>query len=185
MSGNCQYLKAFGFPNERKCNSPYGLNTLYLKDATRMFSGEREICQADSQIFLGNLMDKESRFSKKIERISKELRSLPTSTLGEIILKRNSLLKQLKKLNDDRRTIRNKECRLETCEHLLTCQCGDCFRRQGADQNISSITVFSSYGYRRNTLNFHKECFKIVVRRIGVNIPVLGIQMTLERAFIK
>ncbi len=178
--GNCQFLKNFGQISEAKCNSPNTLNSIYLKDALRTHSQEVSICQKDSQYLIGNFMDSEEQLSFKITQEQKELKSLGSTHIPENADRRSKILGRLKVLSDERREVRNHYCRLETCGHLLKCRCDDCFKRQGVDDNVSSLTVFSSKGYRRNTLNFHQQCFYIAVRRIGVNVPMLGKQKRLE-----
>lgn len=176
----CQFLKNLGLTLEKKCNSPYGLNDIYIKDGLGILSQETSICQQCSQVFVGNMMESETMLTKEIGTISKELGDMPNVSIGDMYKVRQEKIKMKRNKSELRKIIRNDMCRLETCGHRLDCSCNDCFKRQSGATKVSSMTVFSSNGKRRNTLNFHRSCCLIAMRRLGINIPSLGKQRTLE-----
>jgi len=64
--GSCQYIKE---DTGNRCNSPYGINYLYYRDAHSMWNGERQVCQNDSQKIFGRLRKEESVIKIRIEKL--------------------------------------------------------------------------------------------------------------------
>lgn len=77
------------------------------------------------------------------------------------------IYRRIKRFAEIRQNHRNQDCRL--CLHPLTCNCEQCQDRHIGDK-ISSATLFSQNGYRRDTFNFHILCGRLFLKRFGVDI---------------
>jgi len=176
--GSCALIDGLG----KKCNSTFGLNAIYLKDCGNLLAEEINICQMHSQEVLGKLMLEEQKAKLKIERLQSQLKSFNKVSYQTTNIKTDliELKRKVKSWFDIRRDIRNRQCRI--CLHPLKCNCQQCKERHEGNI-VSSATVFSQYGYRRETFNFHKVCGRIFFQRFGFKLlPSLTGQHTLEQS---
>lgn len=163
--GRCELIKFSGL----KCGSNFKINQIFLKDGHGAFEGMKNICQIDSQEVFGKLRQKENSIKEKIRRIenlvyNKKDFSYQTEEMRINTKDDREKLKNLRKILQD---FRNHYCRI--CDHPLTCVCEQC-RNRHSGTVISSATLFSIYGYRRDTFNFHIVCGRIFFNRFGIQL---------------
>jgi len=126
---------------------------------------ERDVTRALQDT--NKLVSVNSPFDRK-EQIKKEMQ--------------NEVWRRIKRMGEILRDHRNKVCRL--CMHELTCTCQDQCKNPNNPRHwgdtISSVTVFSSRLYRRETFNFHVICGRIFMVMFGLDLlPTKSKQMTL------
>lgn len=163
--GRCELIKYSGI----KCGSTYRLNQIFLNDGHAGYQGMITICQIDSQEVFGKLRRKENETKSQIDKIQKDVNKLQESSwhnneIKSLLQERREKLSNLGKILQE---FRNHYCRM--CAHTLTCICEQCKNRHSGTV-ISSATLFSINGYRRDTFNFHIICGRIFFNMFGIKL---------------
>jgi len=129
-------------------------------DSMGRFTEIKYLCQDDSNRILGQLMEREMQQTRLIDTLRKKIDYLQTQIRSEKSTKNENrqkelrvLFEKIKRINEHRNNIRNKECRF--CNHPLKDpeqeddQLGKCF---------SHANFHSPVGYRRADILFHNNC---------------------------
>ena len=170
IRGRCSHLKYFATASEHKCNNPYGLNSLHIKDATEKYTSDIDICIEDSNTFLNSFMHEENRIHTEIKKIDQFINDLPKHVTEDTLRMKKEKIDKIQNLRKRLNIERNEFCRLESCHHRLDCNCEDCKKKilqECIKNKRSQITAFSINNNRRETLMFHQKCLWSAIVILG------------------
>lgn len=145
-----------------ECKSTIQISYVYFHDARKPRDIlVRAICERCYKRFYAMLMEKENRVTYEIKELERQRNRNPEIMSVETIQGKTKLNEEIKEKQRYRSQVRFKFCRLDGCNHPLTCFCPDCSTRQIGNK-VCSIDVKSPNGFTRGHYGFHQRCIDIV-----------------------
>ena len=179
--GSCSFIKS---ESGERCNSLYGLNYAYLRDANGAVKREVEICQNHSDMVINELESEVRQCDKRIREVRKKLKEKrgvdyqTSKTKNEIKVLEERLDGWMKIKNETR----NRKCRM--CRHpLFDAGCEQCKQRHDS-KKVSSATFFSQNLKRRETFLFHVVCGRVFFLRFGIRVMPTKSSQILIKEFL-
>ncbi len=179
--GSCAFIKS---ESGERCNSLYGINYAYLRDANGAVKKEVEICQNHSDMVINELESEVKQCDKRMREVRKKLKEK-----NAIVYQNEKTKNDIKVLNERldgwrriKNETRNRKCRM--CRHpLFDAGCEQCRQRHDS-KKVSSATFFSQNLKRRETFLFHVVCGRVFFLRFGIRVMPTKSSQILIKEFL-
>ena len=164
---HCSYVIEGEHPTTKEwifyeCKSTIQISYVYFHDSRKPKEIMiKPICERCYKKFYLILMNKENMVTAEIKELEKQRNKQPEIMSFENIQGKSKLNEMIKERQRYRSQVRFRFCRLDGCNHPLTCMCPDCSTRQ-VGTKVCSISVKSPNGFTRGQYGFHQKCIEIV-----------------------